>query len=946
MNQSVKVEFGEFGFEPLTNVLTGPDGQLRPLRAQSAQVLAVLSSRPNAVVTKEELFEAVWPGVSVTDDSLTQCIADIRKAIGDTDRTILRTIPKKGYQLVAARTTPSAVEPTGSQGIGWPRLAAIGVLAVALLAVAMVAVWRMQPSDPVVETNAGTASITVLPFADLSQDRTLGHFADGMTEDLITDLARWKEFQVTARISAMTYKDRTVDIRDVAREMNTRYVLEGSVRRIGDEMRITAQLIDGETGTHVWAERYEETDSDILALQDNVISKIYRSLIGNYGVVREAEYAETWARAEADLDEYDYHLRGHALFYHFTPEDNARAIKIWREGLARYPDSGLLKIKLGWGYLAERIWYSADTPQAIETIYDLVRQGMSDPRLPPAGHRFGLWLLAEVHGEMGNGRAAVETAREVVRTYPFDREGIAIMAGVATIAGEYDYANALYDRGLSLGYVLIPADKADLGSLRYAEDDCEKAVPLLQDAIVTDMTTLLLAGCYADSGQSVLANEQLATALSEFRIASAEDFPQAFRTMPGVAERLTVQLAKVNWPAPPRKNPSIIVLPFRDLSPDASLTHFADGMTEDLITGLTRWKDFQVVDRSTAMSFRGSGLTIAEIAERTQSEYALEGSIRRLGDTMRITAQLVDATTGRNVWAQSYDETDADILAMHNGIFERIERSLIGTMGVVHTEGFRKSWARDPIRLDEYDYVLRGHSLFYEFTANDMALALQTWNEGQARFPDSGLLKIKRAWGRYLCNRLGCAAGPFDIDGISDLLEDGLADPKLIPLGKRHGSWLRMGIAAARRDADTARETAIELAALFPSDVEGLLLAVQYLVIAGAVDTAQDMLAQAEPLNQRPMPYFYFEAAYLHYVLGDCVAARPYLSAGPFPADGLVRAACYIEFGEPERARRELDRIGEKFGLRDLDTPSLELAHLPDVLARLKATLAQVGWPE
>ncbi len=130
-------------------------------------------------------------------------------------------------------------------------------------------------------------------FKIIPKNKSLDYFADGLTEDLITDLARWKEFRVIARNTSMTYKDKSVDVREIAKESGTRYVLEGSVRRIGDEMRITAQLINGEDGSHLWGERFEETSSNVLALQDNVIARIVQTLIGNQGVIREDEYART-----------------------------------------------------------------------------------------------------------------------------------------------------------------------------------------------------------------------------------------------------------------------------------------------------------------------------------------------------------------------------------------------------------------------------------------------------------------------------------------------------------------------------------------------------------------------------------------------------------------------------------------------------------------------------
>ncbi|WP_416884571.1 winged helix-turn-helix domain-containing protein [Marivita sp.] len=553
MEQGVTLDFGDMFFDPARRSLSGADGQSRPLRPQSAEVLAVLAMRANDVVTKEELFEAVWPDVSVTDDSLTQCIADIRKAIGDTDRTLLRTIPKKGYQLVAPPTASppirAATEPLRPPGRR--RMALMAGLAVALLAVVLLGMWGSRGPDPAVPPDVGKASITVLPFKDLSPDASQAHLADGMTEDLITDLARWKEFQVTARNSAMTYKDRAVDIRQVARDMNTRYVLEGSVRRLGTEIRITAQLIDGETGHHVWADRFEETGSDVLALQDNVIGRIVQSLIGNHGVVREDEYAKTWARAEADLEEYDYFLRAHALIYRYTREDNAKAIDISKEGLARYPDSGLLKIKLAWGYMAEG-WYVARPQHTIETVHELVLQGLSDTKLPPAGHRHGLWLLADVQAAAGDRAGAIDTVRQVVRAYPFDSEGLMVMVGPTTAVGDNDYADELAARALGMGYRPDPLDHSELGTLRYAQGDCPRAIEHFEHELMTGATTLLLAGCLADSNRMEEAQAQLAKAATEFQITLPDDFPEAVRSMPGVAERLTAQLAQADWPASPR----------------------------------------------------------------------------------------------------------------------------------------------------------------------------------------------------------------------------------------------------------------------------------------------------------------------------------------------------------------------------------------------------------
>ena len=168
-----------------------------------------------------------------------------------------------------------------------PRLrwAALGAVALALLAAAGVAAWLQPWQHPAEAPTQAPASpvpdkpsIAVLPFENLSDDAEEGYFADGLTDDLITELSKISGLLTIARNSVFTYKDKPVDIRQVAKELGVRYVLEGSVRRAGGRVRINAQLIDGTSGGHVWAEHYDREYADIFALQDEVIGQIVKAL--------------------------------------------------------------------------------------------------------------------------------------------------------------------------------------------------------------------------------------------------------------------------------------------------------------------------------------------------------------------------------------------------------------------------------------------------------------------------------------------------------------------------------------------------------------------------------------------------------------------------------------------------------------------------------------------
>src|SRR5262249_10386771 len=229
------------------------------LRRKSFELLRYLVENPDRVVTKEELLKAIWPDVVVTDESLTQCVSEVRQAIGDSKQAIIATVPRRGYRFAAPvlRVAASA------------RAAAPGTAGVSP------ALLERAGETPAVPDRMGDRpSVAVLPFANLSGDAQQDYLSDGITEDITTELSRFSELMVIGRNSAFQYKGKAVDLRQIGRELSARYLLEGSVRRSGDRIRITAQLIDAATGAHRWAERYDRELIDVFAVQDEVVRGI------------------------------------------------------------------------------------------------------------------------------------------------------------------------------------------------------------------------------------------------------------------------------------------------------------------------------------------------------------------------------------------------------------------------------------------------------------------------------------------------------------------------------------------------------------------------------------------------------------------------------------------------------------------------------------------------
>ncbi len=415
--------------------LTGPDGAEVPLRAQSFAVLRCLAERPGEVVSKEELSTAVWHGTAVTDDSLVQCVRDIRRALRDDGQTLLRTVPRRGYRLDPPPDEDAPITAT-------PRrrpLVLFGVVALVLAALIALGTALWKPAGP---GAARPASIAVLPFDDMSADGKSDYLGRGVAEDIIAMLARSPDVLVMARNSSFTYAGQPIDVRRIGEELGVDYVLEGSVRREGERLRIVAQLNDARSGEHVWAERYDRAGTDPAALQDEVTGQIIGALAGEMGEVKRNQFREAWGKDRTRLGEYDYFLRGLDVYMEAkSKEEFDRAAAILREGLAKYPDSALIKAKLAWVHwtLAWDFW-SEDLKADFDEADRLVSEVLARDDLPPEARRIALWLNALVMMRRGDFERAVEEAKRAVAMAPYDARMLRFLTEVLLANGQYEMA--------------------------------------------------------------------------------------------------------------------------------------------------------------------------------------------------------------------------------------------------------------------------------------------------------------------------------------------------------------------------------------------------------------------------------------------------------------------------------------------------------------------------
>jgi adenylate cyclase len=362
-----------------------------------------------------------------------------------------------------------------------------------------------EKGSPTHEVSSTVPSVAVFPFNDLSADQNLGYLGDGVAEDIITALSRFPDLVVVARSSSFTYKDKALDVREVGKELGVDYVVEGSVRKDGDKLRIVSQLIDTKNGEHLWAERFDRSGTNPWALQDEVTGMIVSAITGETGALKQAEYRQAWAKGATTLAEYDYYLRGHEQYVKYAQGDKEgieRSGEIWREGLAKFPSSPLLKVKLGWHHMMRvMIFYSDDPPADVRKAGELARQVLANEHISPQVARLANWLMSFVLVQEKDFDGALAAADRTVALAPYDTFMLSRLMMVLVQLGRPDQALQWADRAAARDPALGWAYNYGRGWAYLVLGRFGEAVDVLTQTEFND-AHLLLAIAYVRLGRS------------------------------------------------------------------------------------------------------------------------------------------------------------------------------------------------------------------------------------------------------------------------------------------------------------------------------------------------------------------------------------------------------------------------------------------------------------
>ncbi len=470
------------------------------------------------------------PGeVTISEDAYRQVMRKLGLGFQDIGEHDVKNIPEpvhafrvlpEGADLLAA--SASRCSPAGRK-----RTRLIASAAVVVLVIAGAAAWQLtqqsgseeasaprESSSPVATTEMTDGpSIAVLPFTNFSGDAGQDYFVDGMTEAIITGLSRVPELLVISRGTSFTYKGRSVQIDEVGRELGVRYVMEGSVQKAGDQVRITAQLIDTMNDTHVWSKQFDRALTDVFALQDDVTNDIVNGMETTLG--GDVQMAASRPPTE-NLDAYDIYLKGMEKFRITTIDTNAEAGQLFEAAIALDPEFAAAHAGLGWTYLRAWILQWSNDPSDFEKAHELALRSVDlDPSLSE-GHQ----ALSQVHlwsRRYGDARASALTA---IKVEPNNAEGYRALASINNFDGRPQEAVQVSEEARRRDPSQQWLDDWALGHARLLMNDLDGAEAALTDSIAHNPNFLpshaYLSVIYFEEGDTdaALASLERATALS------------------------------------------------------------------------------------------------------------------------------------------------------------------------------------------------------------------------------------------------------------------------------------------------------------------------------------------------------------------------------------------------------------------------------------------------
>jgi adenylate cyclase len=801
---------------------------------------------------------------------------------------------------------------------GWKAVAAAAVLVLVAGGLLWNFYWRAPKIEPASKEKMAfplpdRPSIAILPFANMSGNPEQDYFCDGITDQIITSLSMVPRLFVIARNSTFVYKGKAVKVQKVAEEQGVQYVLEGGVQKSEDKVRITVQLIDAIKGVHLWSERYDRDLKELFPLQDEIAMKIMTALQVK---LTEGDYAKSIAGGTSNLKALECFWHAEEHFFRFAKEENAAARQWAEKAIEQDRNFGGAWALLGFTHLHDVIFAWGNSPgQSMNRAEDCAHQAISINDSTAKAQA----LMGMIRQFQGKYDETVEYCEKAVAINPNDPTMIVILARAIESTARFDEAIALYKKAMRVcpyypAFYLQSLAGSYVLAGRYQEavEACELVLSRSRKGEIDPLLAHIhLAEAYVGLGQLDKAREQTKEVLEinpKYSLENAKILA-AYKD-PMVKERRIAALRKAGLPEKPPlplpDKPSIAVLPFVNMSDDKGQEFFSDGLTEEIITALSKTPKLFVIARNSTFTYKGKAVNVQQVSRELGVKYVLEGSVRKSGDQLRITAQLIDATTGNHLWAERYDRELKEIFAIQDEVTMKILTSLQVTL----TEGEQaKFFVKGTKSLEAYLKTLEARELLYRLNKDDNALAIKRSEEAIALDPEysRAFASLSAAYSMnfyFRVNPMESLRKAYEYAQKAITLDDTQLSA-YIALEFVY-SWKR-----EYEEAIAAGEKAVKVA---PGSADAYLTLGRALNMACRDKEALEYVEKAIRLNPFPPTHYYMHLGFTNLHLRNYEQAvsafKMSLSLSPKnqPARGAL-IVTYVEMGRMDDARAEAEEL-------------------------------------
>jgi TolB-like protein/cytochrome c-type biogenesis protein CcmH/NrfG len=708
-------------------------------------------------------------------------------------------------------------------------------------------------------------------------------------------------------------------VQKVAEDLGVRYVLEGSVQRSGDSLRVTAQLIDAITGHHLWSERYDRDLKDIFALQDEITMKIINALRVE---LTEGEEARLWGKGTTNLNAYLKAIRARDLTHQQTSEGSILARRMAEEAIAldsEFPPSYHV---LAVTHMMDVVFRTTKSPkQSLKRAVELTQKAIALDDSFATAHGF-LGFLYTMSRQYDKGIAEGERA---VALDPNGAWSHYYLGFALRYAGRCEEAVQVIEKAIRLnpfppGFYFRAA-----GGVYNCTERYEEAIAAAKKAVTIAPNDFLshseLAAAYSLAGRE---EEARSAAEEVLRINPKFSLEYTAKMAPYKnkrdLERRLNALRKAGLPERPPlplpDKPSIAVLPFVNMSGDPEQEYFADGMTDDLITDLSKISGLFVIARNSVFRYKGKPVDVKKVSRELGVKHVLEGSVRKVGKQVRINAQLIDASTGGYLWAERYDGKMDNVFALQDEITGKI----VTALAVKLTAGEQVQVARKGSdNIAAYDAYLKGWRHYLQRTPDDFAKAISYFEKAielDSNYRRAYAALAKAYWSASEVGFRFQKAMQVSWREARVRARDYLRMAIKNPTSITHTLFSEMNLSQRLHEQSIAEaKRAIELD---PNDSDSHLVMAKALIFAGRQEEALDFVKNAMRLDPHNIAHPLYLRGLAHFAMGQLnetvVSIERALTHNPEISGGAgALAVAYALLGRDREAQAALDQYFKRY---------------------------------